>query len=149
MSKSYNSIASIALLVLLLGGCGPQVLETANSEDSFPVGGKVYATVEELRDDYVSAGGECPFFDRDSDPTIGATSSGICRMTDDTESWISSLAVFPDSSSLNILIELQNETMGLDEIDETWSRVVGANWLISKPSDTSVLLGGALQTGID
>jgi hypothetical protein len=119
--------------VSLLTGCGTQPTKA-------PDGVKVYESVQELQADYVAAGGHCPSFEAD-DAVKGSSSSGICRYPDDPDSWISGLSVFPDTASRDELLDWW-ERMANDGRTESWTALVGPNWVINEPSDVEKSLGG-------
>jgi hypothetical protein len=133
MISFLRTVACTSVLALLTG-CAPQLTAP-------PTGGKTYASVKDLYNDYLLAGGHCPDFVEDDDAAKYASTSGTCRYPEDEYSWISGLMVFPDTASRDLMLDWW-ERQATDGRTESWTALVGPNWIINESSDVRNSLGG-------
>lgn len=109
MRHKTLGILAIAATALLTG-CG-------GSPDT-------YATVSDLRDAFVKAGGECPDFSV-TDPSSLATGAARC-------SSYTVLAVYPDHEAVLAQIDKVKHS-GLSGLVGPSERLIGENWMINGP----------------
>ncbi|MCC3299780.1 hypothetical protein [Arthrobacter caoxuetaonis] len=143
MKKWGMAAAVFAAGSLVLTGCGGSSADTTSglapepSETAPPANGGTYATVVELKDAFVEAGGECPAFDQDNAVTLAAESA------DCSDSAV--LSTFLSSSTIDQLIQDNKEVFAdIDFEMNPW--LVGENWVINAPGAAELRekLGGTV-----
>ncbi|MGK3708925.1 hypothetical protein [Arthrobacter sp. IK3] len=142
MKKWGMAAAVFAASSLVLTGCGSSADTTSGqapepSETAPPANGGTYATVEELKDAFVEAGGSCPEFSQNNGVTLAAESADCSGSV--------VLSTFLSSSSIDQLIQ-NNKEMFADIDIELNSWLVGENWVINAPDaeDLREKLGGTV-----
>ena len=116
---------------MLLTGCGATAAPTAApTQDTYPA---TFKTVEDLRDAFVRAGGECPEWEQSNHIPLAAE-SGTCSDSN-------VLSIYTSQKDRDELVD------GFKSIALEGSTIlVGENWIINDPSvrDLDPALGGVI-----
>ena len=140
MGKRGIAAALMAVGSVVLAGCGGAAAEPAPAETTAPpASGGSYGSIEELKDAFVAAGGECADFIQSNQVKLAAE-AGSCS----TNSVISTYLSSSDISKL-----IQNNKDLYEELGSSLERspwLVGENWVINAPEVVEVRehLGGTL-----
>lgn len=139
-----RGIAAAALIAgsLAMTGCGgsaetPSGPAAQPSETAPPASGGTYATVVELKDAFVEAGGSCPAFNQTNAVTLAAESASCSTST--------VMSTFLSGSAIEELIQSNKELYAEVDIDPNpW--LVGENWVINDPDAAAMRekLGGTV-----
>ncbi|KAB1644046.1 hypothetical protein [Gulosibacter chungangensis] len=130
--KSIPFLVTLGVASIALVGCSGG---DSSSEPTITGEATTYDSLEELRDLYVEAGGECPEWE-ELDPGDWDAVAGRC-----SDSVV--ITVFNDTSQIDEVVQ-----SSLDLIVET-HLLVGENWIINtaNPENYVDALGGAVITG--
>lgn len=142
MNKREIAVVILTTGVLVLSGCGGSSSPTAVATPTPPpANGGTYATVEELKNAFVEAGGSCPSFTQHNRGTLSAESADCA-----TNSVLSTYISSEDVSQLIQNNKKMNEELGYTSQSNSW--LVGENWVINAPDATQVRenLGGLVVT---
>ncbi len=114
------------IVILLLAGCAA----ATPAAD-----GGSYGSVEDLRDAYVAAGGDCDGWSQDNQVTLAAE-SGVCD----------SNTVLSTYTSQDAKEEIVATVKAVGDVIGGYSLLVGVNWIINSPDakDAREVLGGTL-----
>lgn len=127
MNKRGIATAVLIAGSLALAGCGSSSAaesEPTPSVTTPPADGGTYATVEELKDAFVAAGGSCPAYEQSNIVTLAAESAECSSEA--------VLSTYLSSSDITQLIQ-ENKDIAEQYDIEFSSWLVGENWVINAP----------------
>ncbi|WP_309617705.1 hypothetical protein [Salinibacterium sp.] len=133
--KLTLTLILVSSSALLLAGCAAATPETVTPETITPAEGLTYGSVEDLREAFESAGGECDGWVQ-SNQVKAAAESGACG----TKAVLSTFASESDRDDSASTLKMLMADVGGVEL------LVGANWIINSDgvSELQETLGGTI-----
>lgn len=121
-----KTAVALVFLAFLATGC--------TQGHSYP---DTYRSVEELRDAFVEAGGDCPEWDQ-TNAVTASSESGTCSTT-------TVLSIYSSTSDRDVVVD---NIRAMAEVIGGANLLVGENWIINDPNvaDLDPEMGGTLFT---
>lgn len=134
-SRTWAGIAAALALALSLSGCDAASLDAPDETASPAAAQGVFSDIDELRDAYVAAGGDCDDWEQ-TDRVRAAAASGDCSTN-------AVLMTFDSSSAAK---STADALLGMVAAGEERTLLMGADWLINAPDvrDVADSVGGEI-----